>query len=106
MSDAAPITTRAGFPNAADDTRLSGLSLDALLVPQPRSTFFFEIEGDQWAAQGIFTGDIAIVDRATPRQPNAIAIWLKGSDFVISPVHQVPKRAEVWGIITAIIHRF
>ena len=106
MSDIATVSTHAGFPNAAEDTRLSGLSLDALLVPQPRSTFFFTIEGDQWAAQGIFTGDIAVVDRALPHRPNALVIWVNGSDFALSPVHETPNGAEIWGVITAIIHRF
>ena len=106
MSELAPLTTHAGFPNAADDTRLTGLSLDALLVPQPRSTYFFRVSGDTWEEQGIFDGDIAIVNRALTARPGDRTIWWHADAFHIGYARDMQPDCNQWGRVTSIVHIF
>lgn len=95
-----------GFPNAADDGRLQGLSLDRLLVKNPRSSFFFHVSGQQWPEQGIFAGDIALVDRALIPRTNDLTIWWQSGEFVIGRQGATPPDVQLWGKITAVIHQF
>ena len=99
------MSIHAGFPNAADDTRLKTLSLDTLLVPQPNSTFYFRVVGNQWHREGIFDGDIALVDRAWHPQRNDLVIWWHNDEFAVSPFYRLPQGAETWGVVTSTIHR-
>lgn len=93
-----------GFPNAADDTRLQALSLDTLLVPHPNSTYYFRIAGSQWQAQGIFNGDLALIDKATQPRRGDLVVWWHNDEFSISQFSDLPERAQVWGIVTTTIH--
>lgn len=100
------MSIHAGFPNAADDTRLKKLSLDKLLVSQPNSTFYFRIAGSQWHNMGIFDGDLALVDRAWHPRRNDLVVWWHNDEFAISPLYTLPKNAQTWGTVTTVIHQF
>lgn len=100
------LSVHAGFPNAADDTRLRGLSLERLLISNPNSTFYFRVAGNHWNRIGVFDGDIALVDRALHPRRNDLVVWWRDSDFAISSFASLPEHAEVWGVITTTIHRF
>lgn len=99
-------SVHAGFPNAADDSRLKALSLDKLLVKNPNSTFYFRVAGNAWQAIGVFDDDIAIVDRALTPQGNDLVVWWLDSEFAISTYTHLPKDACTWGVITATIHMY
>lgn len=94
-----------GFPNAADDARLTPLDLHALLVPNPRSTFLFTAEGDDFAELSITAGDIVVIDRALTPQPTDMVAWIHEDGFALGPLSNLPANAEVWGVITSTIHR-
>jgi len=106
MKHTANVSVHAGFPNPASDDSLEGLSLQQLLIKHPISTFFLRVRGDSWEDQGIFDGDIAIVDRAlTPRKSDRI-IWWQDDSFVISTHAKKPDDNTVWGVVTSIVHQF
>src|SRR5688572_10809039 len=104
MSDTG-VSVHSGFPNAADDARLTPLDLHALLVPQPRSTFLFTAEGDEFQDLGITAGDIVVIDRALVVKPDDLIAWVHNDGFVLGPRKQLPMDAEIWGVVTATIHR-
>jgi DNA polymerase V len=54
----------AGFPSPADDYLDKKIDLNNYLVEHPAATFLVRIEGDSMIGAGIFSGDIAIVDRS------------------------------------------
>ncbi len=96
-----------GFPNAAVDTRLTGLDISQLLIKRPHSTFFMRISGNQWSRDGIFDGDIAIIDRAlNPQVTDLVVWWQEDNEFAISLFSRVRKGCPVWGVVTNIIHQF
>jgi hypothetical protein len=88
------------------DGRLHGLDLNQLLVKNPSSTFLFRVRGEQGIMQGIFDGDIAIVDRlATPREQDLV-LWHNGQYFNLSRPTRIAADSTVWGTITAVIHQY
>lgn len=112
VMDANPLTpengvsVHAGFPNPAADGRLRSLDLNQLLIKTPSSTFIFRIRGEEGTTQGIFDGDIAIVDRAASIRSNDFVLWHDGEHFKMSRPSRVPEGAATWGVITAVIHQY
>lgn len=100
------VSVHDGFPNPATDISLQSLDLNSLLIQNSASTFFMLIQGNDWARQGIFADDVAIIDRALAPKPNDPVVWIRDDIFTISPRHKLPEGAEVWGTVTAIIHRY
>lgn len=103
-TDRSTISIHTGFPNAAEDSRLHALDLNTLLIQNPISTFFFAIAGNDWEHLGIFDRDIALVDKALHPRPNDHVIWIHQESFAISEQRKTPENAEVWGVVTTIIH--
>ena len=99
------VSVHAGFPNAADDSRLQALNLNTLLIERPNSTFHFRIAGKQWQTSGIFDGDIALVDRALTPQRTDLVVWWREDEFSISTYAQAPENADIWGVVTVTIHQ-
>jgi hypothetical protein len=105
-TDAAGVSIHTGFPNAAADKRLHGLDLNQLLVENPNNTFIFRISGQEGITQGIFDGDLAIVDRITPPRPQDLVLWHDGSQFNLSRPTRLEDNSVVWGTVTAVIHQY
>jgi SOS-response transcriptional repressor LexA len=105
VDESVGVSIHAGFPNAADDTRLQTLSLEQLLVAHPHSTYYFRVAGNQWTTSGIFDGDIALVDKAYHPRRNDLVVWWRGAEFAVSTFAHLPEHAEVWGVITTTIHQ-
>jgi DNA polymerase V len=70
---------RAGFPSPAEEYIEAKLDLNVHLIPHPNSTYIVKIEGDSMTGAGIYSGDMAIVDRSL--EP-------KNQDIVIAVVDQ------------------
>lgn len=100
------VSVHDGFPNPATDAALQSIDLNALLIRHSASTYFTRIAGNDWTSQGIFSGDLVIVDRALAARPNDPVIWVKDDNFAISPRHLLPQNAVVWGAVTAVIHQY
>lgn len=95
-----------GFPNAAADMSLQLLDLNKLLIRHRISTYFMRISDSDWQEQGIFKGDLVIVNRALKPRLNDLVIWWEAERFIISPKHSVPVDTPTWGVVTATIHQF
>lgn len=95
-----------GFPNAATDVSLQALDLNQLLIQNPVSTFMMRIAGNDFRGQGIFHGDLVIIDRAMNPKQNDLVAWLNSDEFAISPRHRLSEEALVWGVVTSVIHEF
>lgn len=100
------VSIHAGFPNPASDKRLQSLDFNQLLVRHYASTFTFRVAGGQWQNIGIFDGDIAIVDRALDAARNDPVVWWRDDSFAVSHLRDMPGGANVWGVVTAVIHQF
>jgi hypothetical protein len=64
------------------------------------------IDSNEWERFGVFIGDVAIIDRALKPKPIDLVIWWDTDTFTISKFHKLPMDTAVWGVVTAIIHRY
>jgi DNA polymerase V len=106
-ADLSEVGIHAGFPNPAAerDHRKPTLSLDQLLVPRPNSTYFFRVEGHRWSDQGVSDGDLLIIDRAPRPTPyDVVVAWQ--DDFVLCRHGSLSPTVQVWGVVTAVVHRY
>jgi DNA polymerase V len=99
------VSIHSGFPNAGTDASLTSLDLPKLLVEHPSSTFFMRLSGGEWETEGIFDGDIIVVDRAVEPKQSDLIIWWDRDSFAISKLSKLPEATGWWGIVTFIIHR-
>lgn len=104
------VSVHTGFPNPALDrrgqARLS-LDLNQLLINQPSSTFLFRIRGHSWVDQGVFDGDVAVVDRSLKPRATDLVIGRELSGFCLWRGEQPNRQGlSIWGVVTAVIHRF
>ncbi len=96
-----------GFPNPALERKQGfALDLNQLLVRQPRSTYLFRVAGHRLADQGIYDGDIVVVDRAVSVRPNDYVLNWQEDNFGLRRGHQLLENDEHWGVVTAVIHRY
>lgn len=104
------VSVHAGFPNPALDRLGQGgylaLDLNQLLLNSPSSSYLFRVSGDEWQEQGVFDGDVAIIDRALTARPHDVIIAWQASGFIITRAATLSPSDRQWGIVTAIIHNF
>lgn len=110
MANGDGVSIHTGLPNPAIDQLSQSpkltLDLNRLLIRNTISTFLFRIEGHTWADQGIYDGDIAVIDRAMAPRANDLVISLESNDFRLGRLSESLPDQEPWGIVTAIIHQF
>jgi len=104
------ISIHSGFPNPALDRDRPGqqlaLDLNQLLITHPSSTYLFRIIGHLWTDQGVYDGDIAVIDRAAaPRSTDLVISW-QTHGFSLCRRSQHTPDNEPWGVVTAIIHEY
>ena len=82
------------------------LDINKLLVHNPSSTFIFRIKGHAWVDQGIYDGDIAVIDRALTPRSGDLLMTVDGDEFRLFKHYRLEANTEVWGVVTSIIHQF
>ncbi len=115
----------AGFPSPANDYLEEKLDLNRYLIRNPSATFFVRVAGDSMIGAGIYSGDIAIVDKSLNARPNDIIIGVINGEFTIKRLAIRNKRTflvpennnhsaieidpaddfRIWGVVTSIIHK-
>src|ERR1044072_2299007 len=114
-----------GFSAAADDYMERGIDLNEQLILNKPATFFFRMNGDAMIEDGIFSGDILIVDRSIKPasgkvivaildgellvrriQRNATSVELLAANKKMSNIQLsgFDDRSNVWGVVTCVIH--
>src|SRR5438552_6526922 len=71
-----------GFGSPADDTGVTRLDLNDILIKHPQATFLMRVAGDAMREAGIDSGDVVLVDRAiTPAHGHVVIAVVEG-EFV------------------------
>jgi repressor LexA len=117
-------TVEAGFPSPAEEELADTISLDDLLIKNPKATFLLKVSGDSMSGAGILPGDMVIVDRGRAFRSGDIVIaqvdgeWTmkylrrRGSDLTLLPANPAYKpirpKAElkVAGVVTAVVRKY
>lgn len=104
------VSVHAGFPNPALDMDGQGprlaLDINQLLIRHPSSTYLFRVAGHRWGGQGIYDGDIAVIDRAAGPRPGDLVIVCQDDSFQLCRQRQLRPGEAAWGVITATVHRY
>lgn len=122
-----PASTRAsvaiGFGSPADDSGVSRLDLNDLLIRHPQATFMMRVAGDAMREAGIDSGDLVLVDRAIDPVHGHVVIAVVEDEFVCRKLSRQSgdmrlqgtnpgcadivadegQALHVWGVVTQVI---
>lgn len=116
----------AGFPSPAEDYLDTPLDFNDILIAHPAATFAVWVEGESMTGEGIFPGDMAVIDRAmTPVDGSIILAVLDGAFTIKRYRHRGGERwleaanpafaniplnesndFQVWGVVRRSIRMF
>jgi len=123
-----PASTRAsvaiGFGSPADDSGVSRLDLNDILIKHPQATFLMRAAGDAMHGAGIDDGDLVLVDRAITPVHGHVVIAVVGDEFVFRRLFRNGRDVrlqgmavgcadivadeghafQIWGVVTQVIH--
>ena len=123
-ASAAPVTARPsvaiGFGSPADDTGVTRLDLNDILIKHPQAAFLMRVAGDAMSDAGIDSGDLVLVDRAITPGHGHVVIAVVGDELVCRRLHKqgedvrlqatrpasadfVPRNGQdlqIWGVVT------
>src|SRR5215471_16059473 len=114
-----------GFAAAADDYIERGIDLNEQLILNKPATFFFRMNGDAMIEDGIFSGDVLIVDRSIKPLSGKLIVAVLDGELLVRRLQRnfnhvelvaankkmsniqlqaFDERSNVWGVVTCIIH--
>ena len=114
-----------GFAAAADDYMERGIDLNEQLILNKPATFFFRMNGDAMMDDGIFSGDILIVDRSIKPLSGKLIVAVLDGELLVRRIQRnathvelicankkmrniqlstFDDRSNVWGVVTCVIH--
>ena len=73
----------AGFPSPAEQYQETPLDLNELLVKRPAATFFVKVQGESMIGEGIYDGDLLVVDRSLRPSSGDVIIACVDGDFTV-----------------------
>jgi DNA polymerase V len=112
-----------GFGSPANDTGVSRLDLNDVLVKNPQATFLMRVAGHAMRDAGIDAGDLVLIDRAVVASHGHIVIAVVEHEFVCRRLVKRPgelclraadsavadivpaegEGLEIWGVVTTAI---
>lgn len=115
----------AGFPSPAQDYVEKTLDLNELCIRHPAATFFVRVEGDSMTEEGIFPGDVLVVDRSLTAKHDDIVVASVDGEFTVKTLATRPRIAlipgnksykaieftegdqlEIFGVVTGVVRQF
>ncbi len=120
-------TVQAGFPSPAEDLCAKRINVFEHLVRNPEATYQMRVRGHSMRGEGIFDGDILLIDRAiTPRSGHIVVAVIDNEFLVkkllISASGQLKLKAanpdfpdviprdgqtiEIWGVVLTAFKQF
>ena len=117
-------SVHAGFPSPAEDFQAEDVLKH--IVRHPQATYTLRVRGDSMRDEGIFHGDVILVDRAIKPRHGLIVVavadgaytrkklWLRGGRLKLQAANpafediipQEGQTIEVWGVVLASVKQF
>ena len=108
-----------GFQSPADDYLEGRLSISEVLVVDPESTFYFQMDSQSMKNQGLLSGDILVIDRSLTAVKDAIVVAFINSCFYCRRYEMKNNKPllvgdedeietsdgqilQIWGVVTSI----
>ena len=120
-------TVQAGFPSPAEDLCAKRIDVFERLVQHPEATYQMRVRGHSMRGEGIFDGDILLIDRAITPRSGHIVIAVIDNEFLVkklllTPCGQMKLKAanrdfpdvipcegqtiEIWGVVLTAFKQF
>ncbi|MEP7706596.1 S24 family peptidase [Paraglaciecola sp. 25GB23A] len=80
-----------GFESPATEYTQLGLDLDQLLIDHPSATYIGIAEGESMKGDGIFSGDLLIVDRSQTIKDQDVVVANLNGVFVCKKIDKVQR---------------
>ena len=116
----------AGFPSEAFNYTEEGIDFNKLLVKQKETTFCLVAGGDSMAGDGIFAGDLLVVDKLEEPRDNSIVVFSIDGEFTLKRLKISKNKVELiasnpqmptitlhegetlqrWGVLKYVIKKF
>lgn len=114
-----------GFSPAADDYMERGIDLNEQLILNKPATYFFRMNGESMIEDGIYSGDVLIVDRSLKpsngkvivaivdgellvrrlqKNNNGVVLMAANKKMANMQLSSFNDGANVWGVVTCVIH--
>ena len=114
-----------GFGAAADDYMERGIDLNEQLILNKPATFFLRMNSEAMIEDGIFSGDILIVDRSVKAASGKLIVAILDGELLVRRLQknynnvvliaankkmgnmtltEFDDRGNVWGVVTCVIH--
>jgi len=116
----------AGFPSPALDFADLSIDLNKYLVKHPSATFYGRVKGFSMQDEGIYDGDLLVIDKSLEARNGKIAVCFIDGEFTVKKIKLEKDRcwlmpankdykpilvtAEndflIWGVVTYVIKSF
>jgi|SRR5574344_1541355 DNA polymerase V len=116
----------AGFPSEAFNYTEEGIDFNKLLVKQKETTFCLIAGGDSMKGDGIFKGDLLVIDKLEEPQNNSIIVLSVNGEFTLKRIIKKKDHVELissneeikpiiikkgeelksWGVLKYVIKKF
>lgn len=73
----------AGFPSPADDFIEGSIDLNKLLIRDPSATFFARVAGDSMRDDGIYDGNLLVVEKKLQPEDGDIVVSYLNGEFTL-----------------------
>lgn len=102
-----PVNAVVAFTNTSFRNDANPLDLNELIVKNPNSTFFMQVDGNSWAEQGIWQGDVVVIDRSLTAKPGDTVVLTDGEELVVAKYNDFSgdESVLVWGVVTHTVHK-
>ncbi len=124
-SDEGRQQVKRGFAARQRSARLP-LSLDVRLKLNHPAVFLLRLESDCWESEGIYAGDVLVVDRSLPLSTNSLVVAISAGELILAKVRRkeragwqlVNQRGKViaatyhqeveqlWGVVKALVREY
>jgi DNA polymerase V len=115
----------AGFPTRIDGDTPTRINIVEFLIKHPKDTCFGVVEGDSMEDEGIYDGDLLVIDRVVEPIEGCIIIAFLDGEFTVKkfsyrngrlflvagnkryPAKEIKEGCEfeVWGVVTYVIQK-
>ncbi len=115
----------AGFPSPADDFMDLSLDLNKELIKNPAATFYARVSGESMKDEGIYDGDLLVIDKSVEPYDGALAVCYVDGDFTLKRFKNMGNYAllvpanskyqpikvdkdndfQIWGIVRYVIKK-
>lgn len=95
-----------GFQSPATGYEDKTVNLNTLLVQHPNATVFMQIDTTKYMKNGIYNGDLLVIDRAKAVKANSLVVYAQNGQFQMGRFKDINRQWEavITGVIVHVIH--